>query len=139
MSRVSVFSSPFLLGFDQLERLFDQAAKAGDGYPPYNIERFQATATSPERWRITLAVAGFSKGDLDLTVEDRQLQIRGRLNEEGTRDYLHRGIAGRPFAKSFVLADGMEVEEAQLENGMLAIMLYRQQPQKKIVRIEVKE
>lgn len=147
MSRVSVFSSPLFLGFEQLERLFDEAAqeaskgtaKGGEGYPPYNIERQAGSAKVPERWRITLAVAGFPRDSLDVTVEDRQLQIRGQKAGEDTRDFLHKGIAGRSFARSFVLADGMEVEAARLENGLLTITLYRRQPDKKIIRIDVKE
>lgn len=139
MSRVSVFSSPLFLGFEHFERLLDQASKATDNFPPYNIERFPASATAGESWRITLAVAGFAKDDLQVTVEDRQLAIRGAHQEEGKRDYMHRGIAGRSFAKSFVLADGMEVEGAQLENGLLTLTLIRRAAEKKILRIEVRD
>jgi HSP20 family molecular chaperone IbpA len=139
MSRVSVFSSPLFLGFEHFERLLDQASKAADNFPPYNIERFPASQTATEGWRITLAVAGFARDDLEVTVEDRQLNIRGAHKEEGKRDYMHRGIAGRSFAKSFVLADGMEVEGAQLENGLLTLTLIRRAAEKKILRIEVRD
>lgn len=139
MSRVSVFSSPLFLGFEHFERLLDQAAKAADGFPPHNIERFPATATAPESWRISLAVAGFARGDLEVIVEDRQLTIRGAHKESGKRDYMHRGIAGRSFAKSFVLADGMEVEGAQLENGLLVLVVMRRAAEKKILRVEVRD
>jgi HSP20 family molecular chaperone IbpA len=103
MSRVSLFSSPLLLGFDQLERLLDQATKAGDSFPPYNIERFPRMDGKPEGWRITLAVAGFSKPDLQVSVSDRQLAVKGRIGDDASRDFLHRGIAGRAFNRSFVL------------------------------------
>ncbi len=139
MSRVSAFSSPLFLGFEHFERLLDQASRTTDNFPPYNIERFAAAGSSPERWRITLAVAGFAKDDLEVTVEDRQLSIRGAHAEEERRDYMHRGIAGRSFVKSFVLADGMEVDGAQLENGLLTLALKRRAAEKKILRIEVKE
>jgi HSP20 family molecular chaperone IbpA len=139
MSRVSVFSSPLLLGFDQLEQLLDQASKNGDGYPPYNIERLVSTQTGAEEWHITLAVAGFGAGDLDVTVEGKQLVIRGKTREDGKRDYLHRGIAGRSFARNFVLADGMEVTGAGLENGLLTILLNRMPPDRLVKRITVKE
>jgi HSP20 family molecular chaperone IbpA len=139
MSRVPVFPSPLFLGFEYLEGLLDQASKAADNFPPYNIERFAATSSAPESWRITLAVAGFARTDLEVTVEDRQLNIRGSRQEEVTRDYLHRGIAGRSFAKSFILADGMEVEGAQLANGLLLLALNRRAPEKKSVRIDVKD
>lgn len=139
MSRVSVFSSPLFLGFEYFERLLDQASKAADGFPPHNIERFPATATLPESWRISLAVAGFASADLEVTVEDRQLIIKGAHKEKGRRDYMHRGIAGRSFAKSFVLADGMEVESARLENGLLTLALIRRAAEKKTLRIEVRD
>jgi HSP20 family molecular chaperone IbpA len=139
MSRVSVFSSPLLLGFDQLEQLLDQASKTGDGYPPYNIERLTSPQTGQEDWQITLAVAGFSAADLEVTVEAKQLVIRGKTREDAKRDYLHRGIAGRSFARSFVLADGMEVTGAELENGLLTILLNRMPPDRLVKRITVKE
>lgn len=139
MTRVSVFSSPLLLGFDQLEQLLDQATKAGDGYPPYNIERSLRAGDAGEEWQITLAVAGFGMDDLDVTVEGRQLLVRGRNREDGKRDFLHRGIAGRSFARSFVLAEGMEVTGALLENGLLTVLLNRKAPEKLVQRITIKE
>lgn len=143
MARVSLFSSPFFLGFEHFEQLLDQASRVTDGFPPYNIERFPASATARESWRISLAVAGFAGADLEVTLEDRQLGIRGAhrgaQGDEDRRDYMHRGIAGRSFVKSFVLADGMEVENARLENGLLLISLFRRAAERKILRIEVKE
>jgi HSP20 family molecular chaperone IbpA len=139
MTRLSVFSSPLLLGFDQLEQLLDQATKAGDGYPPYNIERGLEPVAGGEDWQITLAVAGFGASDLEVTVEGKQLLIRGRNREDGERDFLHRGIAGRSFARSFVLADGMEVTGATLENGLLTVLLKRLPPDKLVQRIKIKE
>ena len=110
MSRLSVFSSPLLLGFDELERMLDRASKtSGDGYPPYNIERLPRAEGEAERLRITLAVAGFGRDELDVTVEENQLVIRGRQKEDDGRAFLHRGIAARQFMRTFVLADGMEV------------------------------
>jgi HSP20 family molecular chaperone IbpA len=137
MSKISMFSSPLLLGFDDLERLLERALKnSGEGYPPYNIERL--TEGSSEVLRITLAVAGFRRQDLEITIEDNQLNIRGRIND-GPRDYLHRGIAGRQFARAFVLADGMDVIDATLVNGLLIINLRRPEPSNVIRRIEIKE
>jgi len=138
MTRVSLFSSPLLLGFDELERLLDRAAKSnGEGYPPYNVERLAPQAGKGERLRITLAVAGFGRADLDVTVEENQLLIKGRQREENGRAYLHRGIAGRMFMRSFVLADGMEVKGASLENGLLSIDLERPEPERVIRKIEI--
>ncbi|HWL56135.1 MAG TPA: Hsp20 family protein [Paracoccus sp. (in: a-proteobacteria)] len=124
MTKISLAAHPFLLGFDQLERLAERAAKGAEGYPPYNIEH-----RGPNGFRITLAVAGFSDDDLAITLEDRQLVIRGRQTEldEG-RVFLHRGIASRAFQRSFVLADGVEVVAAGLENGLLNIDLSRSVP-----------
>lgn len=139
MSRVSVFSSPLLLGFDDVERLLEQVTKTtGDGYPPYNIERLTRNAGEDEHLRITLAVAGFRIAGLDVTVEDNQLLIRGKQNAEDARSYLYRGIAARQFQRAFVLADGMQVTGARLENGMLSIELERPEPDRKIRRIEIK-
>ncbi len=136
MSRVSVFTSPLFLGFEPLERLLDQTAKPSEGYPPYNIERFAAADSQPETWRITLAVAGFAETDLEIAVEDSQLVVRGRQPEEAQqRDFMHRGIAGRAFTRSFVLAESMEVQLAQLENGLLAIEIIRTLPQRRIIPI----
>jgi HSP20 family molecular chaperone IbpA len=126
MTKQSFGAHPFLLGFDQLERLVQRTAKTGaDGYPPYNIEQ-----SGPDAFRITLAVAGFSEPDLSITMEDRQLVIRGRqADEDPERVFLHRGIAARAFQRSFVLAEGVEVAGAQIENGLLHIALKRAQPQ----------
>ena len=120
MSRISSLSSPFLLGFDEIERVLDRVAKAADGYPPYNIERIARDAHNPERLRITLALAGFTRDQLDVTLEESQLVIRGRQQDDKSRQYLHRGIAARQFQRSFVLAEGMEVLSADLKNGLLS-------------------
>ena len=125
MSRVPSLSSPFLLGFDEIERALDRVAKAADGYPPYNIERIAPGNGNPERLRITLAVAGFTRDQLDVTVEESQLLIRGRQQDDKARQYLHRGIAARQFQRTFVLADGMEVLSADLKHGLLSIDLAR--------------
>lgn len=139
MSRMSAFSSPFLLGFDELERLMDLTARnAGDGFPPYNIEQFEATEDAPLRVVITLALAGFSVDDLDITLEDRQLLISGKQSDNGRNEYLHRGIAARQFRRTFILADRMLVEGAQLENGLLSIELAQPQPKPAVKRIEIK-
>ena len=126
MTRVTFASHPFLLGFEQLDRLVERTAKAGgDGYPPCNIEQ-----TGEGAYRITLAVAGFAEADLSVTLEANQLVVRGRQAEDsGERVYLHRGIAARQFQRSFVLADGMEVSGAGLENGLLHIDLRRAEPE----------
>ncbi len=137
MSRVSVFSSPFLLGFDEIERMLESAAKsAGDGYPPYNIERI-AEADGSEHLRIVLAVAGFSPDELDVTVEDNQVIIAGKQREDNSSEFLHRGIAARQFKRAFVLAEGMEVTGADLENGLLSIELLRRAPERIIRKIEI--
>lgn len=135
MTRVNVFSSPHLLGFDHIERVLDRVAKsAGEGYPPYNIEQ-----TGEHRLRITLAVAGFSDDDLSVNVEDNQLVIRGKQQDDSAnRVYLHRGIAARQFARSFVLAEGIEVKGAEMVNGLLHIDLERPVPQPKVTQIEIK-
>ena len=125
MSRVPSLSSPFLLGFDDIERALDRVSKSADGYPPYNIERIAGGDGEPERLRITLAVAGFTRGQLDVTVEEKQLLIRGRQQDDKTRQYLHRGIAARQFQRTFLLADGMEVLGAELKNGLLSVDLAR--------------
>jgi HSP20 family molecular chaperone IbpA len=137
MSRVPSLSSPFLLGFDEIERALDRAVKAGDGYPPYNIERIARENGDPERLRITLAVAGFTRDELDVTVEESQLVIRGRQHDDKARQYLHRGIAARQFQRTFVLADGMEVLGADLKNGLLAIDLARPEPTRVIKTIAI--
>ncbi|MGH1417666.1 MAG: Hsp20 family protein [Hyphomicrobiaceae bacterium] len=139
MSRMSVLSSPMLLGFEEIERLIDRARKgAGDSYPPYNIERFGARDDgAAELLRITLAVAGFRDDDLEITVEDNKLSIRGRQQEDDAREYLHRGIAARQFSKTFVLADGIEVKSADLANGLLLIDLVRREPDRYVRRIQI--
>ena len=138
MTRLSVFSSPLLLGFDELERMLDRASKtAGDGYPPYNIERLHKAEGEAERLRITLAVAGFSRDEIDVTVEENQLVIRGRQKDEDGKAYLHHGIAARQFQRAFVLADGMEVTGARLENGLLELHLERPEPRRTVRRIQI--
>jgi HSP20 family molecular chaperone IbpA len=140
MSRISMFSSPLLLGFDDLDRLLERALKtSGEGYPPYNIERLPQADGASEVLRITIAVAGFHRRDLEITIEDNQLNIRGRAKDDEPRDYLHRGIAGRQFQRAFVLADGMDVIDATLVNGLLIINLRRPEPSSIIRRIEIKE
>jgi len=136
MTKLTLRSHPFLLGFEDLERLVERTAKSGaDGYPPFNIEQAGETA-----YRITLAVAGFCDADLSITVEDRQLVIRGRQQDEDqTRIFLHRGIAGRAFQRSFVLAEGVDVTGAALENGLLHIDLARVVPKPMVQTIEIRK
>ncbi len=135
MNKLTLTSHPFLLGFDQLERLVERTAKSGnEGYPPFNIEQ-----VSENNYRITLAVAGFGEDDLSITIEDRQLVVRGRQTDDTEgRVYLHRGIAGRQFQKSFVLADGVDVGEARMNNGLLHIDLERAVPETIIQKIKIK-
>jgi HSP20 family molecular chaperone IbpA len=139
MSRVPSLSSPFLLGFDEIERALDRVAKAADGYPPYNIERIPREDSYPERLRITLAVAGFTRDQLDVSIEESQLVIRGRQQDDKARQYLHRGIAARQFQRTFVLADGMEVLGADLRNGLLSIDLARPTPERVVKSIRIAE
>jgi len=139
MSRVPSLSSPFLLGFDEIERALDRVAKAADGYPPYNIERLAPDQDNPERLRITLAVAGFSRDQLDITVEENQLVIRGKQQDDKSRQYLHRGIASRQFQRTFVLADGMDVLGADLKNGLLSIDLARPEPPRTVRTISISD
>ena len=139
MSRVPSLSSPFLLGFDEIERALDRVSKAADGYPPYNIERVTRGEKNPECLRITLAVAGFTRDQLDVTVEENQLVIRGRQQDDKTRLYLHRGIAARQFQRTFVLAEGMEVLGADLKNGLLSIDLARPEPERIARTIAINE
>jgi HSP20 family molecular chaperone IbpA len=138
MSRIPSLSSPFLLGFEEIERALDRVAKAADGYPPYNIERVARDADRPERLRITLAVAGFSRGELEITVEENELRIRGRQNEadEG-RVFIHRGIAARQFHRTFLLADGMQVAGAELRDGLLSIDLERPETVRAVRRVDI--
>jgi len=133
---MTLASYPHMLGFEQLERVLERSAKGGnEGYPPFNIEQ-----TSDHSYRITLAVAGFAEDDLAITVEDRQLVIRGRQTEEiHERVFLHRGIAARQFQRSFVLADGVEVGEAQMENGLLHVDLTRAKPETVVQTIKIKK
>lgn len=138
MSRTSLLSSPLLLGFEQIEQVLDRVGKAsGDGYPPYNIERLHGAGAAGDRLRITLAVAGFTRDQLDVTVEDNQLSIRGRQEDDKSRDFLHRGIAARQFQRTFVLAEGIEVRSADLENGLLSIDLERPKPERLSQTIEI--
>ncbi len=139
MSRVPSLSSPFLLGFDEIERLLDRVSKGADGYSPYNIERLARDGDNPERLRITLAVAGFTRDQLDVCIEESQLVIRGRQQDDKSRHYLHRGIAARQFQRTFVLADGMEVLGADLKNGLLSIDLIRPQPERFIKSIAIND
>ena len=135
MTKLTLGSHPFLLGFDQLERLVERTVKSGnDGYPPYNIEQRGDTA-----FRITLAVAGFAEDDLAITVEDRQLVVRGKQTDDtGDRVFLHRGIAARQFQRSFVLADGVDVAGASLETGLLHIDLKRAVPDTVVQTIKIR-
>ena len=139
MSRVPSLSSPFLLGFEEIERVLDRVAKGSDGYPPYNIERLARDGHSPERLRITLAVAGFTRDQLDVSTEENQLVIRGRQQDDKGRQYLHRGIAARQFQRTFVLAEGMEVLSADLKNGLLCVDLVRPEPERVIKTIAINE
>src|SRR5260370_39088463 len=129
--------SPFLLGFDEIDRALDGVEKAVDGSPPYNIERMAREDGRPERLRITLAVAGVARDELDVTIEESQLVIRGRQNGEQTRQYLHRGIAARQFQRTFVLADGMEGLGAELKHGLLSIDLARPEPERVVRTISI--
>lgn len=134
MTKVTFASHPYLLGFENLDRLVERTVKTGnEGYPPYNIEqRDEAT------YRVTLAVAGFAEEDLTITVESNQLVIRGRQEEDdGERIFLHRGIAGRQFQRSFVLADGVDVTGAHLENGLLHVELKRVEPESIVQTIKI--
>lgn len=140
MSRMSILNHPLLLGFEEIERILDQVAKkSGDGYPPYNIERIPAETEKGEIIRITLAVAGFTKDQIEITIEDSQLFIRGKQTEDGSAQFLHRGIAARQFQRTFVLAEGIEVLGADLENGLLSINLARPEPERLLRRIEIRE
>ena len=134
MTKLTLGTHPYLLGFEQLERLVERTAKTGnDGYPPYNIEQM-----AESRLRITLAVAGFAMDDLQITQEDNQLVIRGRQTDDSEgRVFLHRGIAARQFQRAFVLAEGIEVEGAWLDNGLLHVELRRPQPEVRVKRIEI--
>jgi HSP20 family molecular chaperone IbpA len=135
MTRLSPFNSPLFLGFDHFERTLDRISKAAaDGYPPYNVEQI-----GENRLRITLAVAGFSMDDLAVRVEDNQLVVRGKQTEEKDRIYLHRGIAARQFQRSFVLAEGIEVKGAWLDNGLLHVDLERPIPENRVRVVEIRK
>lgn len=136
MTKLTLASYPHMLGFEQLERVLERTAKGGnEGYPPFNIEQ-----TSDSSYRITLAVAGFADRDLSITVEDRQLMIRGRQTDDGeNRVFLHRGIAARQFQRSFVLADGVDVGEARMENGLLHVDLTRAKSETVVQTIKIKK
>ena len=135
MPRVSLFNSPFLLGFEQFEQKLDRISKmSAEGYPPYNIEQVSVNSL-----RITLAVAGFTESDLSIELEDSQLLVRGRQVDDTDRVYLHRGIAARQFQRSFVLAEGIEIMGAELDSGLLHIELMRPDPEPRIQKIKIKE
>ena len=135
MSRLTLFNSPLLLGFDHFERALDRVSKAAaDGYPPYNVEQ-----TGENALRITLAVAGFTMDDLAIRIEDNQLVVRGKQTDDKERVYLHRGIAARQFQRSFVLAEGIEVAGAWLDNGLLNIDLVRPSPESRVRTIEIRQ
>jgi HSP20 family molecular chaperone IbpA len=144
MTRMSHLSSPLFLGFEEMERLIDRVGKGGgDGYPPHNIERIAADGgeadgnPAGEMLRITLAVAGFKRHQIEITVEDKQLNIRGRQEDDKSRQFIHRGIAARQFSRTFVLADGIEVKSADLSDGLLCIDLVRREPERAVRRIEI--
>lgn len=142
MTRMSLLSSPLLLGFEDMERLIDRIGKGGsDGYPPYNIERIpggtNGSSGEVELLRITLAVAGFKRDQIEITVEDNQLGIRGRQVDDKSRHYIHRGIAARQFSRTFVLADSIEVKSADLSDGLLSIDLARREPERSVRKIEI--
>ena len=142
MTRMSHLSSPLFLGFEEMERLIDRVGKGGgDGYPPYNIERIAGAEAdgnpAGEMLRITLAVAGFKRHQIEITVEDKQLNIRGRQEDDKPRQFIHRGIATRQFSRTFVLADGIEVKSADLSDGLLCIDLVRREPERAVRKIEI--
>lgn len=138
MSRMLTINSPFLLGFEEFERMVGRVTRAGsDGYPPYNIERIAKTDAEPETLRITLAVAGFRRDQLEVTVEEGQLVIRGRQQDEKPRDFLHRGIAARQFQRVFLLAEGMRVATCDLAHGLLTVDLVRPEPSRVVKKIDI--
>jgi HSP20 family molecular chaperone IbpA len=138
MSRPTLMNSPFLLGFDDIEKALERVTRtASDGYPPYNIERLAGESDLPERLRITLAVAGFTRQQLAITIEEGQLVIRGRQQNDRERQFLYRGIAARQFQRSFLLAEGMQVLGADLADGLLSVDLVRPEPERIIKTIEI--
>lgn len=135
---MTMLSNPLLLGFEEIERLIDRAGKgSGDSYPPYNIERIAKGDGGVELLRITLAVAGFTAEQLEITLEDKELTVRGKQNDGTMREYLYRGIAARQFSRTFVLAGGIEVRSADLANGLLEIDLHRLDPERVVRTIEI--
>jgi len=137
MTRSPAFSSPLLLGFEEIERLLDRVSRTADGYPPYNIERIDRGDGASASLRITLAVAGFDSNEIEVTVEENELTVAGCKAEDSARDYLHRGIAARQFQRTFVLADGMQVTGADLKDGLLSIDLARPEPARSVKRIPI--
>ena len=137
MSRISVFSAPFLLGFESFEERVDRLTKSADGYPPYNIER-TVDAQGTEQFLVSIAVAGFGANELEVMAEDSQIVVRGKQKDEPGREFLHRGIAARQFQRAFLLADGMIVKDATLGHGMLVIAIERPQTPKVARRIEIR-
>ncbi len=141
MSRISGFSSPFLLGFEEIERVLDQVTKTtNDGYPPYNIERIRPEDSAENSFdiiRITLAVAGFSDDELEITIEENQLLIKGCQLDDNNREYLHRGIAARQFQRSFVLAEGLQIKNAELKSGLLSVNLVQPEVEKLVRKIKI--
>ena len=137
MSRISVFSAPFLLGFDSFEERIDRLAKSADGYPPYNIER-TIDADGTEKFLVSIAVAGFGASELEVLAEDNQIVVRGKQKDEPGREFLHRGIAARQFQRAFILADGMIVKDATLGHGMLVVAVERPRTPKIARRIDIR-
>lgn len=140
MTRMTVLNSPFLLGFEEVERALERVTRNAEGYPPYNVERLQPEEGEAERIRISLAVAGFPAEALEVVHEENQLLIRGRQSEEpgeSERSFLHRGIAARQFQRSFLLAEGMQVLGADLDRGVLSIDLMRPQSRSQPRRIDI--
>lgn len=138
MTRTPSLNSPFLLGFDDIERALDRVTRSSsDGYPPYNIERLARSDSAPERLRITLAVAGFTLDQLEVSLEERQLVIKGRQQDDKERVFLHRGIAARQFQRTFLMAEGMQVLGAELVNGLLSVDLVRPEPERIIQKINI--
>ena len=136
MSRLTLFSAPFVLGFDAFEERFDRLAKSADAYPPYNIEHVHDT-DGAERYVISIAVAGFTPDDLEVLVEDNQLSVRGRNSDGADRQFLHRGIATRQFQRTFLLAEGMRVENATMRDGLLVVSVLRPDVKKAVKRIDI--